>query len=201
MASNSPWNLLWQFLSSLSAFLAHCVWQAQDMVWDKTRGCVIKLSIFIWSWFWQLKLSLCQFLMLSHTTFGPRTCNARYICSSMYIKSEFPLLGRLTFLLRESLHHMLYYRTLLKTSSLTSRVVETVQGVPTSRMDCSACLGVPKVCQGKMRHSCGNMQTTIKCANCATKTALKGKSVFPAYLRTTAVAFQCYKALAGGAVI
>lgn len=145
--------------------------------------------------------SLCQFLMLSHTTFGPRTCSARYICSSMNIKSEFTLLGRLTFLLHKSLHSMLYYRRLLYTSSLPSRVVETVQGVPTSRMGCSACLGVPKVCQGKMRHSCGNMQTTIKCANCATKTALKGKSVFPANLRTTAVAFQCFKALTGGRVL
>lgn len=181
MTYNSPWNLSWQFPPPLSAFLAHGVWQAQDMFLDKTCGCVIKLAIFISSWFWQLKISLCQFFMLSNARFGKYMAGYLIIniiiniWKFMTMKSESTDSGRV---LRESFYSMLYYRRPLKTSSLTSRVVETVQGVPTSRMDCSACLGVPKACRGTMRHWCGNMQTTIKCANCATKTAHKGKSVF-----------------------
>lgn len=59
----------------------------------------------------------------------------------------------------------------------TFRVLETVPSVPTSEMDCSVCLAVPKACQGRMTRLCGNMQMRWKCASYATKTALKGKSI------------------------
>ena len=59
----------------------------------------------------------------------------------------------------------------------TSRVLETVRSVRTSRMDCSACLAVPKACQARTTRWCGNTQTRWKCASYATRTALKGKSI------------------------
>lgn len=41
----------------------------------------------------------------------------------------------------------------------TSRVLETVRSVPTSRMGCSVCLAVPRACQARTMRWCGNTRT------------------------------------------
>lgn len=65
----------------------------------------------------------------------------------------------------------------------TSRVLETALSVPTSKMACSVCPAVRKVCQGRTTRWCGNTQTRWKCASSATKTALRGKSIVLVHLR------------------
>lgn len=62
-------------------------------------------------------------------------------------------------------------------SCCASRVLETVQSVPTSKMDCSVCLDVPKACWAGTTCWCGNTLIGWKCASYATKTALEGKSI------------------------
>lgn len=55
------------------------------------------------------------------------------------------------------------------------RVLETVQSVPTFRMDCSVCPAVPKACQERMTPWCGNTLMREEYASCATRTAPRGK--------------------------